>query len=264
MDESGIITIVFSVFFTILLLCISFIILLLIYRRRRVENELEKQQLRYEHAKQLIQMQYEIQTQTMQEIGREIHDSVGQKLTLASLYTHQLDFKNEYPLIQGNIANISTIINESLQELRALSRSLTNFDIEEKNLKELLENEMDRICAASGLSANIQISDNNELSTFSKTILLRIVQEFFQNSIKYSEANRILLKLEYSDSGLQLLLQDNGKGFEYHESKKYVGIGIENIKKRSAFIGGRLTFMSGKNKGTTLVLLVPKEKLQAS
>lgn len=264
MDESGIITVIFSVFFTILLLCISFIILLLIYRRRKVENELEKQQLRHEHAKQLIQAQYEIQTQTMQEIGREIHDSVGQKLTLASLYTHQLDFKNHYPLIHANITNISAIINESLQELRALSKSLTNFDIEEKCLKELLEKEMDKICAASGLSANMQISDNNGFSTFLKTILLRIVQEFFQNSIKYSDANQLTLKLDYIDAGLQLLLKDNGKGFEYLESKKYDGIGIENIKKRSALVGGKLIFTSEISKGTSLMLVVPKEKLQVS
>ena len=51
------------------------------------------------HTKELLSTQIEMQTQTMQYIGREIHDNVGQKLTLASLYTQQLAYENKAPQI---------------------------------------------------------------------------------------------------------------------------------------------------------------------
>ena len=94
-----------------------------------------------EHQKEILSAQIEIQNQTMQHIGREIHDNIGQKLTLASLYTQQLAYENKAPQINENIENISAIINQSLSELRALSKSLTDDSISNSTIVELLQNE---------------------------------------------------------------------------------------------------------------------------
>ena len=64
------------------------------YKRKRKEYINEKQIRNEQHQQELLTTQLEIQTQTMQHIGREIHDNVGQKLTLASLYTQQLAYEN--------------------------------------------------------------------------------------------------------------------------------------------------------------------------
>ena len=66
----------------------------------------EKKNAEITHKEQLSTVQFEMQQQTMQHIGREIHDNVGQKLTLASLYTQQLAFENKAPLIKNTIENI--------------------------------------------------------------------------------------------------------------------------------------------------------------
>jgi len=98
-----------------------------------------------EHQKELLSTQLEKQNQTMQHIGREIHDNVGQKLTLTSLYTQQLAFENKAPHSNDSIENTSKIINESLSELRELSKTLTDNSIELKSINELIAAEVKKI-----------------------------------------------------------------------------------------------------------------------
>ena len=66
------------------------------------------------HKKELLKTQTEIQKETMQYIGREIHDNVGQKLTLSSIYLQQMVFENKAPQIDENINAINDVINEAL------------------------------------------------------------------------------------------------------------------------------------------------------
>jgi signal transduction histidine kinase len=93
------------------------------------------------HKEELLKTQTEIQKEIMQYIGREIHDNVGQKLTLSSIYLQQIVFENKAPQISKNINAVNTIINESLNELRHLSKSLTDDAIEYNSIIELLEKE---------------------------------------------------------------------------------------------------------------------------
>ena len=103
--------IVFNIFF------IAFIIAIIAfvrqYRLKKKEHIMLLSTQQEEHQKELLSTQIEIQNQTMQYIGREIHDNIGQKLTLASLYTQQLAYENKAPQINENIENISAIINQS-------------------------------------------------------------------------------------------------------------------------------------------------------
>lgn len=79
----------------ILLVFISGIIIFIAqYRKRRILHETEKEIISKTHQEELLSRQVEIQTQTMRDIGREIHDNVGQKLTLASIYSNQLSHEN--------------------------------------------------------------------------------------------------------------------------------------------------------------------------
>ena len=121
-------TIIFIIIANILLLVfvVGIILFILQYKKKKIEHAKEKSMIAETHTKELLATQLEMQTQTMQHIGREIHDNVGQKLTLASLYTQQLAYENKAPHINDKIENISNIINDSLAELRQLSKTLTD------------------------------------------------------------------------------------------------------------------------------------------
>ena len=129
MEQKEIVVLIFAAFAAIALMCIGFVAILFIHRNRKVNYQNEKKIMSQLHEQILLSTQLEMQTQTMQYIGREIHDNIGQKLTLASLYTQQLAYENKAPQINDKIENISNIINESLAELRQLSKSLTDDSI---------------------------------------------------------------------------------------------------------------------------------------
>jgi signal transduction histidine kinase len=248
-------------FIAFILFFIGVVSLFIQYKNKQKLAIKEKEILEHHHQKELLEAQLYMQTQTMQEIGIEIHDNVGQKLTLASLYTQQLDFDNKYPEITERVNSISNIINESLNELRNLSKNLTNSYIEELSLKELIENEIEKIKQTNRYQFYINIDTENGYATLTKTILIRVVQEFFQNTMKHTNATILGVQLQRKVDGLHLALTDNGKGFDNNEIASKKGIGLQNMKKRIALVGGTMQIQSVINNGTTLTLSIPNDKL---
>jgi signal transduction histidine kinase len=236
---------------------IGIVAFVLQYRKKRVEHENEKVMINVKHNEELLSTQLEMQQQTMQHIGREIHDNVGQKLTLASLYTQQLSFENKAPQINDKIENISSILNESLQELRRLSKTLIDDTIAEKNIVQLLKQECDNIEALKYCAVQYTYFENNiTLSYQQKNVVLRIVQEFLQNSIKHSKCKNIKVSIQQESDFVKLQIQDDGIGFEI-ENTVSKGIGLKNIAKRIQLLDGTFTLTSNLLKGTTLQINIP-------
>ena len=249
-----IILIIFSLLF------IAFIGAIVIFiREYRIKKKLHLKKLETVdmlHKKELLKTQTEIQKETMKHIGREIHDNVGQKLTLSSLYLQQLVFENKAPEITKNINEINAIINESLNELRHLSKSLTDDTIEEKSISELIEEECIKVRALKKYNIVFQNESYIALKSYqTKSILLRIVQEFLQNSIKHSQCKNIKISISNLKEELQLTLNDDGKGFDI-KSVKPSGIGLKNMKKRIEIIKGTFNLESNSN-GTKLTINLP-------
>jgi signal transduction histidine kinase len=230
------------------------------YRNRLRLNEQEKIALEKQHKLDLLNNQLNVQQQTMQFIGNEIHDSVAQKLTLATLYTQKLEYENNAPAISSRLAEIGTIINESLEELRDLSRTLSNSNIQDKQLSELLDTECKKINAAGICRIESGFNCSLPMSFIVKSSLLRVIQEFIQNSLKHSGCKLIRISFNERSDGLSGMLSDNGKGFDSDDPGSR-GIGLNNIQRRMHFIGGTAVIKSKIGYGTTLELFLSTENL---
>lgn len=230
------------------------------YRNRLRLNEQEKIALEKQHKLDLLNNKLNVQQQTMQFIGNEIHDSVAQKLTLATLYTQKLEYENSPLAISGRLTEIGMIINESLEELRDLSRTLSNSNIQDKQLSELLDTECKKINAAGICRIESEYNCSLPMSFIVKSSLLRVIQEFIQNSLKHSGCNLISISFNETSAGLSVILSDNGKGFDSTGSDSG-GIGLNNIKRRIHFIGGTSGIQSSTGNGTTLQLFLSTENL---
>ncbi|NOU37101.1 MAG: two-component sensor histidine kinase [Ferruginibacter sp.] len=225
-------------------------------RNSKVNFNTEKHTMKEIHAQELLSTQLEMQTQTMQHIGREIHDNVGQKLTLASLYTQQLAYENKAPQITDKIENIGIIINESLAELRQLSKSLTDDRINENNIIVLLKQECDIVNELKKCKVTFNCDVPNIVLHYqTKSILVRIVQEFLQNSLKHAQCKNIIVTLQYITNNIMLFLEDDGKGFDKNSIYKK-GIGLNNMKKRAEIIGGIFTMESKIGIGTKVSITI--------
>ena len=250
--EYLLIIILFNVF--LLAFTIAAITFIVQYKNKKKENQSRLEQQQILHQKELLTTEIEIQLQTMQHIGREIHDNVGQKLTLASLYTQQLAYENKSPESNEKIENISEIINQSLTELRHLSKSLTDNNIEKANISDLLRQEFEKIVELKKYKINFDITNEDlALSYQTKSVIVRVAQEFLQNSMKYAHCETISILVAKRDSELKIVLSDDGIGFDI-ENYKNSGIGLVNMKKRVELIGGRYFLQSTKNEGTILTM----------
>lgn len=228
------------------------------YRIKKKAHIKEIQNKEETHKKELLKTQIEIQTQTMQHIGREIHDNIGQKLTLASLYTQQLAFQNKAPIINDSIKNIGEIINDSIADLRLLSKSLTDNSIETHSLSQLINEECEKINNLKQCHVHFTNKTIRDIESYQiKSIVFRVTQEFIQNSIKHANCKNISVLLEHNNDLIQLILKDDGDGFNI-ETLNTSGIGLKNMQKRTELIGGNFKLESKKTIGTTLTINIPQ------
>lgn len=206
-----------------------------------------------QHQQQLLSTQLQSQTQTMQFIGREIHDNVGQKLTLASLYSKQL--LGYTGTGAETINTIGNIIDESLADLRQLSKSLTNPALAETPLAQLLQEEAARINSLG--SCFVQVTDTtsqNHLTPAQKNILFRMLQEFIQNSLKHAGCKKIKIGLQTVNTIFTITAADDGKGFNPLEKSK--GQGLANMQRRAEELQATYELKSEPGKGTQLIVQI--------
>lgn len=146
---------------TILIFIGGIAVFVILYRQRKIQHEKEKQLLRQLHHQALIETQLDVQKLTMFDIGREIHDNVGQKLTLASLYTQRLLYARQAEYQEQQVTEIAKIINDSLQDLRQLSKSLVQPELAQKSLFELLMQESVQVNQAGMCQLQINMSPSD-------------------------------------------------------------------------------------------------------
>jgi signal transduction histidine kinase len=231
------------------------------FRRRRVLYDKEMEILQEEHAAELRNTEFEIQQQTMQDIGRELHDSIGQKMTLASIYVQQL--QHEHPSWPGlaRLSAISQILNESLSGLRSLSRSLTDNNVEPYLLYELLQRECDKVNATRRCIATLEPGGNECIVAVQiKTVVLRLVQEFIQNSLRHAHCKQIHISLYDNGEALRICMQDDGKGFDTASVQQ--GLGLKNMQKRAGLIHADFLLTSAPGSGTKAILNIPHKTTQ--
>ena len=262
METNQLITAIIVSAIILLIFFAAIIVFVLQYYRRKILHEKEKAEIEEIHKTELLNTQLEVQQQTMQHIGREIHDNVGQKLTLATIYTHQLGINKNFASLSQELEKIGDIISESLSDLRKLSKTLTQ-SFESTNFIEVLQAECERINALK--VCKIEFSSNINTIFLPGNIglfILRMMQEFMQNSLKHAACKTIFITVEKNDTGLNLCAKDDGKGFDlnqiYNTAK---GIGLKNIKKRAELIGASAELESIEGEGTKLSLVLPEKIL---
>jgi two-component system NarL family sensor kinase len=240
----------------LLVLFISFIITI-VYKYQQKQNiyykEIESLKISYENN--LLQSQLEIQEQTFQNISREIHDNIGQKLTLAKLYLNTLNYTDTGKTI-AQINDSVKMISEAINSLSDISRSMSSEIILNNGLIKALEFETAQFAKLNLYSINFSATGNPVfLDTDTELVLFRIVQEALNNIVKHADASAIDINLHYNTDFLFMEIKDNGKGFCTDTAP--AGTGLQNIKKRAAMLHGNLSINSIVNMGTQIKIDIP-------
>jgi two-component system, NarL family, sensor kinase len=250
--------ILFIVFSAILILGLVIFITSIIYRYQQKQNAYFKdiEILNASHQNELLQAQLEMQEQTFQNISREIHDNIGQKLTLAKLHLNTLGYTDADKTRQ-QVGGSVDMISEAINDLSDISRSLSSENILNNGLIKALEFEVAQLEKSNMYDVSLSVTGNTRfLDTHRELVLFRIFQEILNNIIKHAQANSIMIDLHYNTTTLSLNIFDNGVGFSSGQLSKR-GMGLSNMEKRAKFLKGECIIGSQPKIGTNVNIKIP-------
>ncbi|MFV0541429.1 MAG: sensor histidine kinase [Aestuariibaculum sp.] len=236
----------------LLIMSVGFFMVLMFFIFNKRKNLLikEKAEVRERLENEMIKSQMEIREQTLRNISWELHDNIGQLLTLAKI---QLQSVQQSP---DKLAEATNILGSALDELRALSKSINPESLKSRNLIEALQLEANRFNRLNYIKSYFEVNGTPfKIPEKDETILFRILQEFFSNTIRHAKATQLQICLNFDTLKLILTAKDNGIGFS---GDKFDGIGLKNMKKRAELIGANLNIESVVNQGTQLDIVYHK------
>ncbi len=243
-------TIVALVFIAIV---ISFIFF---YRNRKRRFLEEKEQMQRE----LLHAKIEVQEQTLQHFCRELHDDIGQKLSVARICINKLEMSKTNIAEKEELTGISQVLGEAISDLRVVVNTLNPDAINRLGFIGSLNNELKRINKAGLVHCTLNITgeDHEPFNTQEELLLFRICQEFIQNSLKHANSSAIHIAINFEQRPFTMKLTDNGIGFDaalnnFHEK----GNGLRNMITRAKLLGGTFNIQSQPGNGTEALLTIP-------
>jgi signal transduction histidine kinase len=231
---------------------------MIIYRYKQKQNDYFKtiEEIKAIHDNTLLQSEKEMQEETFENISREIHDNIGQKLTLGKLQLNTLHY-DSLEQVRSRVTNVVSIIGNAIDDLSDLSRSLNREMILENGFMKGLEFELAQINKSGQYSINFQLSGETVfLNEDTELVLFRLTQEVLHNIIKHAQANKIQVNLHFDSTHVTLKIKDNGKGFNMQDSRG-LGRGIKNMEKRAKLLKGSCLVESNVNHGTHITFSIP-------
>jgi len=231
-------------------LLIASILTWIVFQQRQKRKNQEIVSLKREHQINTLESLMEGEEKERFRLAKELHDGVNGDL---SAIKHKLNTLLE--LNNKTIEQAVVMIDKSCEQVRAISHNLVPPALEKFNLQ----------TAASDYCANMNnthppkidfnyLGDSLSLPKKVEINIFRIIQELITNSLKHAEASEISVQLSLQDKILQLVVEDNGIGFDTSKSN-FEGIGILNLKSRVAFLNAEIDFESS-NQGTSVNVLM--------
>ena len=193
-------------------------------------------------------------------ISREIHDDLGQELTVLKLELQQLahTLPKDDEVLTDKASVITQHIDLAIDSVRRISMDLRPALLDQLGLIAAIEWQAEDFQNRTGVSCQLTIDpgitiENTKLST----ALFRIFQETLTNITRYAQASEVTATLRKSDGGIRLTVKDNGIGISKEEIANPKSFGIIGMKERATDWGGTLRISGNKDKGTTVKVYIP-------
>lgn len=235
---------------------------IMLVRLKRAEEDLRNSR---NQLRALVASLQSIREEERANIGRDIHDDLGQKLASLELGLSWLARKlthGQQPLRQ-KIGSLSVLVTTMIQAIGRIADELRPNVLDELGLVKTLQSEAREFERHTEIRCRFETNiGNGKLNRAGSVAILRIVQAAFTNIVRHAEASRARVTLIKKAGHLILTVSDNGKGI----TKKLVhnphSLGISGMRERAIALKGRLSLRGSKGKGTTVTLRVPLSQVR--
>ena len=247
------------IFLTAILIAIVLTSLYLMRSNRRLFAQLAAlSQQRSELAQTLISTQ----ESTLRYISRELHDEFGQILTaIGSMLGRAGKQAPEGSRLRTDLEEVREIAQNTLDKVRTLSQALHPVMLDEAGLETTLDWYLPTVERQAGIDISYEKSGEAFAVEGNAAVqIYRVLQEALNNVTRHSGARQAWVRLRFQPHGLELEVEDHGKGFVTGAARQ--GIGLVAMRERAELLGGKLEFVTPAGGGTLVRLRVPLERVK--
>ena len=217
------------------------IFIVIVFKSRSNVKKEKKRQEKF--SQNLIQSQEE----ERRRFARELHDSIGQQLTLIKRKSQNLGQEE-----------ITRMIDNALEEIRSISRNVYPTLLKELGLTESIAQLINEYDAQTDLFFSVDIDPIDACFTDQISLnFYRLIQECLTNIIKHAKAKAVTIHIKKQHTTIIALISDNGKGFNINDAKKKNGLGLKTIFERIKIVNGKISITSTLGIGTSFTFFIP-------
>ncbi|MBC7695030.1 MAG: sensor histidine kinase [Burkholderiales bacterium] len=242
------------------LLILLFLVGFLFYRKKQIEH---RAKLDAEIASQKdtrTKAILDAEEKERRRIAQDLHDGVGQLLSAAKLNLSNLESKltNQNEDQKTAMDNALSLIDDSVKEVRSVSHNMMPNTLIKLGLGSAVREFITKLSNTPSLKIDLEIIGlDQRLDNQLETVLYRVIQEIVNNIIKHAKASQISMQLVRHETEINVMVEDNGVGFDASSIDTFEGIGLKGIITRIEFLDGSVHFDSNVGRGTTVIIDVP-------
>ena len=249
----------------LLLITVAPIAFVMMHQRQYVRYLQDKEQMKSLYQRELLQSQIEIQNQTLQQVGNDLHDNVGQLLTVVVMRLNDLEENVEEPAKQEEVHQTRELVRTIISDVRALSKTLDHDTVRRFGLLPSLTLELERIRRTKRIQAELTtLGEQYSLGEQTEMVLLRMTQESLNNALKHAQAKNLRVLADFKADSFVLTISDDGRGFSMTEATNRQldesGAGLSNLYRRAGLLGGTCVITSAPGAGTRVDIRMPFPK----
>ena len=249
---------VFILFISLIFTGALTILITYIYRRNRQMGIQKLRMLRKDREAEVLRAMISGEEKERLRIARDLHDSLGAMMATVKMRVSAL--ADYFPGVNNtdHFQKAEELLDDAYNIVRKFSHSMVPGEIGKYGLEQAISN----LCEALEASQRIQVSfipyGLEELEAgIVENNTFRIVQELLQNIRKHAEAKEVIVQLTLEDEHLQIVVEDDGKGFDTKQMNLSSGMGMESIRSRVMIMNGKVEIISKPEDGTSITIDIP-------
>lgn len=250
----------------VLLITVTPILFVFMHQRQYHRYLTDKEQIKNAYQRELLQSQLEIQNQTLQQVGNDLHDNIGQLLTVVIMRLNTLEDNAKDSQSRQSVQQTRDLVRTIIADIRALSKTLDYDTVRRFGLSASLTLELDRVQRTGRIHTDlVTVGEEYSLGEQAEIVLLRMAQESINNALKHARANTLTVLVEYKPDNFILTIVDNGQGFLVEEvatrTLDKAGSGLNSLQRRTGMLSGTCTIDSRLGEGTRIQIQLPRNRV---
>lgn len=238
---------------------VTIIIFYLLYNRYKLrkKQELNEIIIRQQNIRSKAVIDAEEKERTR--IAKDLHDGIGQQLSAIKLMASSLANTHSESERIEKVYTLKSTVDDAVKEVRSVSHNMMPNALFKLGLSTALREFIDKISSTGFLKISLEIIGlTKQLDNTTEIILYRVIQELVNNTIKHANATQLTIQIiNHDDKTLNIIVEDNGTGFDANNKNKFEGIGLKNIISRIEYLNGTVEFDTLPGRGTTVIIDVP-------